>query len=107
MTYLLFIYFHAYLFLEFSPGTQDLSERCFVLMVDLFLGPITTSSKAETCGNSIPRSPIAVLDASFSSDSESAFKSIASDPSIQVSSPPPLKRKKIDHFGMGTKVYAT
>lgn len=77
---------------------QDPSERCSTLMIELFYAPSRMSLlKAETYGDSVPLSPAGVLDASFSSDSESTFKSVGSDPSVQICSPAPKKRK-VDDF---------
>lgn len=89
-----------------TPELQDPSTRCFMLMAELFLAPLSTLSKSETCANWVPQSPLGVLDASFSCDSESTFKSVGSDPSVQISSPAPKKRK-VDDFCNSMKVCAS
>ncbi|KAI5073563.1 hypothetical protein GOP47_0011576 [Adiantum capillus-veneris] len=75
---------------------HDSTERCFRLMLEIFLSPLQTL-KDESSAHSAPRSPIGVLDASFSCDSESTYKSAGSDPSVQISSPAPKKRKLDDY----------
>lgn len=77
---------------------QDSATNCLSLMVEQFnVCSHTVLVKAETCVDSVPLSPAGVLDASFSSDSESTFRSVGSDPSIQISSPAPKKRR-VDNF---------
>ncbi|KAI5054741.1 hypothetical protein GOP47_0029886 [Adiantum capillus-veneris] len=86
------------IFSTLPPYLEDSLAECFSLMVDQF--NISTGSvllKAETCVDSVPPSPAGVLDASFSCDSESTFRSIGSDPSVQMSSPAPKKRR-VDNF---------
>ncbi|MCO5569688.1 hypothetical protein L7F22_028481 [Adiantum nelumboides] len=68
---------------------QDLLAKCLRLMVDQFNDP---SCPANLKADSVI-SPAGVLDASFSSDSESTFRSIGSDPSVQISSPASKKRR--------------
>ncbi|MCO5573309.1 hypothetical protein L7F22_027078 [Adiantum nelumboides] len=84
---------------------QDSSKRCFTLMLELFSLPLQTL-KDESFAHSAPRSPIGVLDASFSCDSESTYKSVGSIPSVQISSPAPKKRK-LDDFCSSMKVFAS
>eukprot|EP00250_Pteridium_aquilinum_P004672 c14876_g1_i1 orf=369-1436(+) len=85
---------------------QDSSQKCLVLMSEMFQSPLHILSKDENFAISAPRSPIGVLDASFSCDSESTFKSIGSDPSVQISSPAPKKRK-LEDFCSSMKVCAS
>eukprot|EP00250_Pteridium_aquilinum_P003531 c13843_g1_i1 orf=105-1238(+) len=89
--------FKTIIFSMLPSNLQDPSDRCFKLMVELFHEPSRMLFlRAETCVDSLPLSPVGVLDASFSCDSESTFKSVGSDPSIQISSPAPKKRKVND-----------
>lgn len=85
---------------------QESSESCFRLMSEMFLSPLYTLLKDESFANSAPRSPMGVLDASFSCDSETTLKSVGSNASVQISSPAPKKRK-LDEFCSSTKVCAS
>ena len=58
--------------------------------------PVRLPHKGGNRPNSVPQSPIGVLEASFSiSDSESTLKLPGSDPCFQVSSPA-LKKRRVD-----------
>lgn len=94
--------FRKILFPTIPVQLQDLAERCFLLM----LSPVHRILKDNMFSNSAPRSPIGILDASFSCDSESMIKSTGSDPSVQISTSA-TKKRKFEDFCSGMEVCAS
>lgn len=91
--------FQKSLFSMLPVHLHDPSEKCIRLMVELFYAPSEMLlSKGEACGDSVPLSPAGVLEASFSYDSECTFKSVGSDPSVQIISSPAPKKRKLEGF---------
>ncbi|KAH7433871.1 hypothetical protein KP509_07G090200 [Ceratopteris richardii] len=99
--------FKAILLSMIPTQLQDSSQKCFMLMIEKYLTPFHATSKEESYANAVPQSPAGVLDASFSCDTESTFKSVGSNCQSNHISPVPKKRK-LDRFSScALKAYTT
>ncbi|KAH7288456.1 hypothetical protein KP509_31G027000 [Ceratopteris richardii] len=95
------------LFSVIPAQLQDTCERCFTLLSEMYQLSPFTMVKDENYVLSAPRSPIGVLDASFSCDSGSTLKSVGSNnPGANISSPA-RKKRKVDGFSSSVKAYAS
>ncbi|KAH6557348.1 hypothetical protein KP509_1Z120100 [Ceratopteris richardii] len=95
--------FEEYKMIIFSllpSSIQDASIECLDLMIEQFyLSSRMSLLKAETCIDSTPLSPAGVLDASFSTDSDSTFRSVKSEQSTQILCPA-LKKRRVENICM-------